>query len=355
MKSNRLLTKIFVSLFIIVISTPLILFALRIKIEPKISTDRKISLNFKRNFPLREDLIKLDNRIKSDLLHTNAFPNKVVEGLDGWKFIGDKFSNALSESKGFLVFTETELLTIKEKLTKKRDYLKELGIDYYIAVAPNKLSVYGNKLPISKYGDLTKMKQFESICKSLNINYINLGNKFPNPDSEKLYYKTDTHWNFTAGIYAFNEVYDNLNKTYTNHNLRNYNLKDLVKSESNALIGDLNDMLFIDRDEKIIRYEIKEPIEVSDIKNHLEIPNNYVFNPTQYESRYKTDTNNLKIMILNDSFFGYLKSFFVENFGESVLLWDHTFRKKLIKAEKPDIFFQEIVERNLDVFLEDLQ
>lgn len=348
-------TKVFVFLFLIIIATPLILFALRIKIEPTKKNDRKISLNFKRNFPLREDLIKVNNHIKSNYLEANAFPEKIVEGLDGWKFVGDNYSNALSESKGFLIFTDEELILLEKNLKKRKAFFKTQGINYYIAVAPNKLSVYADKLPISNYGKTTKAKQFATLCKSLDINFIDLGNQFPDPNKELLYFKTDTHWNYTAGTYAFNEVYKHLSKRYKNHNLRDYNSSNLVENSEKLSIGDLNDMLLLDHTEESTVYSIKNPRVATPITNKLSLPADYVFKPSQYESRFTTNTNDLKIMVLNDSFFGYIKSYFVDNFGESVFLWEHTYRKDLIKSEKPDIFFHEIVERNLDRFLADLR
>lgn len=355
MNKDKIITKVFVIIFLTIIATPIVLFTLRIKIEPQKNTDRKISLNFKRNFPLRDDLIKVNNYIKTNLLETNPIPDKIIQGKDGWKFVGDNYSNALSESKGFLLFTEKELQILKEKLLDRKQFLKEQNIKYYIAVAPNKLTIYKDKLGITDYCSTTKRKQFETLCQSLDINYIYLGNKFPKTPTEDLYYKTDTHWNFTAGIYAFNEVYTHLAKDFQQHNLKNYNFSDLKPENTGSNIGDLNDVLLLDKNEQFINYGLKEKSKATPLAPKLSIPKNYVFNPLQFESRYKTNNNNLKILVLNDSFFGYFKNYFVENFGESLFIWQHTFRKKMILSEKPDIFFHEIVERDLDTFLDNIE
>ena len=355
MNKNKTITKIFIILFTLIIATPLILFALRIKIEPKKNTDRKISLNFKRNFPLKDDLIKASNAIKSGVFNTNAFTEKVIEGNDGWKFIGDSYDDAFSESKGFLLFTEEELVVLKKKLAERKAFLDKQNITYYIAVAPNKLSVYGDKLNITKLSAKTKMTQFETICKSLNINYINLGKQFPKNATEMLYYKTDTHWNFIGGLYGFNEVYKNIYKDFSNNNLKNYKIGDLNKIETGRYTGDLNAMLLLEKNEPFIVYDIKEKITATKIENKLEIPQSYRKELSLYESRYKTDNNDLKIIVMNDSFIDFFKDYFIQNFGESVFIWEHTFRKNMLLAEKPDLLLHEVVERDLDTFLKDLE
>jgi alginate O-acetyltransferase complex protein AlgJ len=351
MNLKKLSTKIFVIIFVAIIATPLILFALRIKIEPQKNTDKKISLNFRRNFPLRDDLIKANYKLRSQLLGSIVDKEKVIEGIDGWKFIGDSYNNAFSESKGFLVFSDKQLKKLKASLLNKKTFFESQGITYYIAVAPNKLTVYGDKLPINKYDENTKFHQFKNLCDSLNINFINLGEQFPKPPKEQLYFKTDTHWNFYGGLYGYQEISKHLNRDFPNQNIKNYTLNDLKEITSKNLIGDLNDILLIDKYETITYLGIKNPVEIRELDKIIPVPENYTFDHSKYELRHETDVNNLKIMVLNDSFFGYIRDYFTNSFGSSLYLWEHTYRKELIKKEKPDIFLHEILEREIDQFL----
>jgi hypothetical protein len=43
--------------------------------------------------------------------------------------------------------------------------------------------------------------------------------------------------------------------------------------------------------------------------------------------------------------------FLSESFGEAVFVFSHTFNKKLIKSEQPDIVLQIVTERNVDLLL----
>jgi len=65
----------------------------------------------------------------------------------------------------------------------------------------------------------------------------------------------------------------------------------------------------------------------------------------------KNDINKRKIMTINDSFFGYIRPYIVNNFGNSLFIWDYKFDEKLIASERPDILLFEIAERDLDFLM----
>ena len=82
----------------------------------------------------------------------------------------------------------------------------------------------------------------------------------------------------------------------------------------------------------------------------LMVPGNYTRKPTDYEQRYTSEANDLKILMFGDSFSTSLIKFLKESFGESVFIWHYRFNKQLIIDEKPDIVINEIVERNLGYY-----
>jgi len=83
----------------------------------------------------------------------------------------------------------------------------------------------------------------------------------------------------------------------------------------------------------------------------LPVPDQYFFASKQYEERYASENNKLKILVFRDSFFGAYSKFIADSFGESVFIWRHNFNKNLIEKEKPNIVFYEIIERNIDILL----
>jgi len=348
--------KTFILFFCLIIATPLIFFALKIKVEPTNIGDKKISLNFKRDFPLKSDLFKLYSDIKENIFNAPAIPSLVINPGNGWLFLGNSFenANAMSESKGILVFSQKELNILKANLLKKKKWLDKNGIRCYIAIAPNKHSVYGNMIPIKKYNRKTKLEQVDSICKALNIDFINLGNRYPKKTKRPLYYKTDTHWNELGAFYAFQATYDVLNKDYPNTIFKPYTLNDLNLTVSEtSYVGDLNGMLKNKKTENSFSLNFKNAQTSKTLEKRLSLPLNYNKNPINYESRFMNHINKLKIIIFHDSFMPFYSKYIKENFGETLFIWNHKFDKELIKSEEPNVIYYEIVERNIDLLLED--
>ena len=338
---------------LIILFTPMIFTIMGIKTEPTTENEKKISLNFKRNFPLKEDLFKLYRDVKVNFFKTDPIPNRVIDLNNGWKFLGNDFSNALSESKGLLNFSQKELNVLKTKLAERKNWLDKQNIKFYLAVAPNKHTYYGDMIPIKKKNKPTKANQVDSLCNLLGINYIDLGSKFPKDKSLRLYHKTDTHWNDYGGFFAYQATFEAFERDFKNTNFNTYKLEDLELVINNEPIGDLNGMLFLKKSEDYIRLKFKTPYKARLLEKKLSIPFKYNKDPKKYETRYETDINDLKILIFNDSFFGYYSKYLKENFGNSVFIWNYKFDKEIIASEKPDILYHEILERDLDVLLED--
>lgn len=339
----------FIAVVTIILFTPFVFTILKIKVTPVNKMEKEISLNFRRNFPLRADLFKAYYYIKKDFFGKDPIEGKVVDANNGWKFLGDEFSNAFVESKGLLVFSDNELRELKRILTNRNDWLKEQGIAFYLSVAPSKLSVYGDMIPIRQYERNTKMQQVDSLCQAIGVNYINLGADFPDPNKVRLYHKTDSHWNDYAGFSAFNTLIHRISKDFPNTNFNPYSLDDITINTTIDPIGDLNEMLRIEKKESWSHFDFKEAQAAQGIEEKsLPIRKGYHKNPSFYELRYESPINDLKLMTINDSFFGYIRRYMVNNFGNSLLLWDFKFDKEIILSEKPDVVVYEIVERDLD-------
>ncbi|GAA3786043.1 hypothetical protein GCM10022271_18320 [Corallibacter vietnamensis] len=348
---NRL-HKIFITVSIVMISIPLVLVLLKIKVEPKNPGEKKISLNFKRNFPLKADLFEMYCNIKANFLKVNPVPNSVIDLNNGWKFLGNDYSNALTESKGIQNFNKEQLETIKTNLLENKKWIEDHGIKFYLSIAPNKHSIYGDMIPIAKSNKKTKLEQIKTLCKNIDIPFIDLGAYFPK-DSIRLYHRTDSHWNYLGGYYASKAIINSLSKDYKTQNFNNHPLSDYEIERFNSPIGDLNGMLFLKKNEEVITIKPKFEYSWTKQANQLPLPSPYHFDPKDYEHRYTSDVNDLKIIIMRDSFFVALQETIANNFGETLCIWRHNFDKTLMKNEKPDIVLYEIVERNIDVLLND--
>jgi len=348
---NTKKTKIFVIIFAVLIGTPLLFTTLRIRVKPSDSSKKTIGLNFKRDFPLKLDYIHMYSYIKNKVFNTNPFPKKAISVKNNWKFAGNSLSNIILESKGFLNFSKNELELLEKKMIARNSFLRKEGIKFFIAIAPNKLSIYGQLLKIKKTNKPTKLEQLELICKNNNIGFINLGLKFPNHLDKRLYHKTDTHWNDYGAFFGFKEAINYISDYFSNSNFINYTLNDFTISTIDASVGDLNKMLKENYKEEVFLFDYKNKPIFDTLKKQLQVPLNYKTKPVMYESRFSCNTNKLKILVFNDSFFDTLKKFFINNFGESLYIWNSVFDKNLILLEKPDLVFFELVERDIDNLL----
>ncbi|WP_108809337.1 alginate O-acetyltransferase AlgX-related protein [Aquimarina spinulae] len=350
---KRKITISFIIICVAIISTPFILVNLRIKVDPLKENEKKISLNFKRNFPLKSDLLKIYTNFKTNILNVNPIPNKVIETENEWKFLGNNFSNALSESKGLVVFTKKELASLKKFLILKKEWLKERNIAFYIAIAPNKHTIHSDMIKIKKYERNTKLQQLDSLCKIIDVNFINLGANFPKGNDTILYHKTDTHWNGYAGFYAYQSSMNFITRDFKKTIFGQYKLDNMEAYVEDNKIGDLNNMLMNNKTEDFIHLKFKTPEKAIEQTDQLTVPIGYHNADRLYEKRFQnaSSNNNLKILVFHDSFFPYYEKYFSETFNHSVFIWNHKFDKDVIEIEKPNILYHEIVERDIDVLL----
>lgn len=298
---------------------------------------------YKDNFILKNSLFKGYYFIQNDLFGVDPLPQKVVKGTNGWFFLGESYSNVITESKGIVSFKPEELDKIKTGLLSKKAWLDAQNIDFYVAVAPNKHSIYGEELPIIKGAKQTKLEQLKALLKAEELDFIDLSDSFPKKSTLRLYHKTNTHWNDYGAYWGYKAL---LSKIMEKHpTLQIPHLADFEMTVEISDQEDLTGMLNINVEEDRIVLNKSDEI-AQEIQSALPIPEktkNYVFH-------YTSTINQVKVLTFRDSFFTTLMKFMKESFGESVYIWG-AFDKKVVKAENPNIVVWEIVERDLDVLL----
>lgn len=346
----KIANRCFISIYIIIISLPICFSLLKIKVNT--NKDEPVGFNYKKSFPFKNNYLSTYKFIKHNIFKTQSLPNSVIETKDNWLFLGNHFSEALSESKGIIVFNEHQLKIIKQNLSKKKEWLDKHNIKFYLSIAPNKHSIYGDKISISKSTKNTKLEQVKKICQSLNINFIDLSLKFKDTNEEVLFYKTDSHWNHLGSYYAFLTTIEAISKDFPSTNFKHLNIKTLKAKKVESQTGDLNNILGIGtKENKYILVPKDSTAKLNRLPNKLKVPINYTHKNSDYENRFYSGTNKLKILGFRDSFFTAYNHLMADNFGKSTFIFWHNFNENLILEEKPDIVYYEIVERNIDILL----
>jgi len=312
-----------------------------------------VRLSFRDAYVGRDVLLNLNKSLKENVFNSQLIRDRAINTNNGWYVVGDAFSNALSESKGLLVFSPNELNELKTMLNQRKLWLDQQGIKFYISIAPNKLTTYDTLIPISKNNRLKKMQQLDSLCQQLGIPFINLGQDFDKYPNLRLFHKTDTHWNDQGAFVAYNTVINRFKKDFPNKKFKDFKIEELQKTITRTLQGDLTKMLKIDTKEEFIHLKLDTTFAKHLKEKKHQIPENYWKKEVEhYELRYTNDKQTKKILVFRDSFWGYCNPFFIENFNETLLIWDYVFDKELVKKEKPDIILYELVERNIDYLLD---
>jgi len=299
---------------------------------------------YRSHFSFRGALVNMHTFIVRSFLAGNPLPNKVVEGSDGWFFLGDDYSGEISESMGLLNFSDDELAVVVDSLSARAFWLREHDISYYVFIAPNKTSIYGNKLQIQRSHRRTPAQQLDSALFG-KVNVLNFG-KILRECRELVYYKTDSHWNDHGALRAYEFIIESVTNSLSLMgepiDRSNLNFDTVTVSQR-----DLTRQLGIRISETVVELSLRNPTAKATTE-HWPMEGARV-RADVFERRYLNSKQPYKAVFFHDSFGEQLEPFLAESFGESVFVWDHRFNRKAIEREKPDIVVHIIAERNLEV------
>lgn len=101
------------------------------------------------NLPYRDFLIQCDSIFNFFLFHESSV-EAVIIGKENWLFYDSRKKSdgdTLADLYGDNLFTQEELQTICDNLSKAKDSLNAEGIQFVLFIAPNKERVYQSYLP----------------------------------------------------------------------------------------------------------------------------------------------------------------------------------------------------------------
>jgi alginate O-acetyltransferase complex protein AlgJ len=147
------------------------------------------------HFPLRAVLIQAHSLVWHRWI--GAPGNDVVVGQDGWLFYSG--NRTIEDLRGRDPLDDAQLVRWRRTLEARRNYLRERGIIYLFVVAPNKSSIYPEKLPPLlqrqiKPGKLDQLLAYmaaNSDVPILDLRPALLAAK----TRHVVYWPTDSHWN----------------------------------------------------------------------------------------------------------------------------------------------------------------
>ena len=288
---------------------------------------------FADNFGFRHELITINDQLTGAVFGTLS-SDSVLLGKNDWLF----YRSTLEDYTGSALFSKRESYAAAHTLLLMQEYCQDNGIDFCFTIAPNKNTLYGSYMPDSYTASTVHNAQL--LADQLEQQGVNYADLFAVLDtkpkeSERLYYRLDSHWNMRGAQLAAQALLEQLNSTAVDFDA-------LLTDENQPHTGDLYEMVYpagtrIEQDAVYdFDYEYDE---------HFRSADDITIHTT-------SDTADGSIYVYRDSFGENLHPFLAQCYGQACFSRNMPYRLTAVTAEQPDTLLVEIVERNLVWLLE---
>ncbi|MFT5496812.1 MAG: alginate O-acetyltransferase complex protein AlgJ [Kiritimatiellia bacterium] len=282
--------------------------------------------------------IRLNSRLYKAV--QDSASDAVVVGADGWLFLGET-NQVLDRYRGIRRFQPVQLEVWRAEWVHRKTWLEDRDIPLYLAIIPDKHSIYGQHLP-ARYDQKGRVPTDALVAF--------MGDQFPILDlriimnlyAEKgglpLYQKLDTHWTDWGSFLAYEEMMKWLRVDFPA-------IKIIQASELDTPVGampsgGLGRMLGLNMTrENFAQLEMHTTRILSSRGESYRVDGIHTRSGA---------TRAPRLLILCDSFVnGYMAQFISESFSE-VYYYHHggmTFDKAIIEEVQPDLVLYAVVER----------
>ena len=302
---------------------------------------------FEDNFAFRPLLVRWQALVRVKALDVSPSPS-VVKGRNGWWFYAD--DGAMDDYARSRPFTPAELDAWRRTLQDARDWLHARGIAYLFVLAPDKHHVYPEQMPATiRAATQSRMDQLAAdLAEHSTVSVLDLRPALRQAkSSERIYHRTDTHWNDRGAYIAYTQILSSLSSTlpalrahprttFEAHHFRRDGL-DLARMLGLSAALDEDDLTLQPRRPRAAR--VVEPRRPD---------------PYGIEARLVTslaDSSQPRAVIFRDSFASALIPFLSEHFSRAVYLWQYNVDPEVIAREQPDVVIHELVGRRLSTLM----
>lgn len=290
---------------------------------------------FEAHFAFRPTAISVDALIQSSVFGTSNL-DSVTVGTDGNMY----YSSTLNDYLGKETMNERQAFAVAYNLGIMQDYATASGADFLFTVAPNKNSLYDENMPYYQKMKVSNNRNIDAVETELEkqgIEYCDLFTVFEEND-EKLYFKTDSHWNNKGACLAYDTILTQLGKSHDDYS-------DVNLQREKTHEGDLTKMLYPAF--KMTEYDYKYNLEdtytyITDTKSVEDaLIETHNENAQGNLYMYRDSFGNALIPFISSA---YEDVFYTKSFPMSF--------SKDIETQRPDTVIVELVERNLNWLFE---
>lgn len=296
---------------------------------------------FEANFYERKTLVAAYNRIRLQM-GDRVFP-QVVVGRDGWLLFNSDGNLDSYQNSNLLT---NRLETIHRQIVLLDRYFKARGITLIVVVAPNKETIYSNKVPseIQKLGDESRLDLLlQMFSESDPPIVIDLRKPLQEARADaQVYYKTDTHWNAYGAYVAYREILIRASQVYPD--LQLLGLDQFGLKETTPVTLDLVRLLGGDFPQESM-FLVQPKFD----------SNTYFYRIPPYSniSISTSDLSQRKLVIYHDSFGdASLNAYLKYSFKEAIYVRNAVSEKGFastawVDTVEPDVVVIEIAERSM--------
>ena len=309
---------------------------------PRLS--RRFEAWFEDHMGLRYHLVKGHHFLKFFLLREAPTDNLLV-GRDGWLFLARDFG--LASYRALEPLSPVALDRWEALFTDAERWLAARDITFLVVIAPNKSSIYEDKLPagVARAGPHTRTDQLVARLRRGPVDVLDLRDTLRAARRRvQVYHKRDTHWNGHGALAAYRAVTARLARGVVE-------LSALPEPEVAQRVevraGDLSKMIPLGR---LLREEqiAVAPLAARSVRRE---PPPEIARLTRSERKNQVfeipGGGGPRAVIFRDSFATALIPLLSEHFERSVWRWERAIDPVLIETERPDVVVFEMVERYL--------
>jgi alginate O-acetyltransferase complex protein AlgJ len=282
--------------------------------------------------------------------------SEVILGSEGWLFFNGKAfqggKTSVEDYLGLNVLPQPELEKWKNWVEAKRDFLEKQGVSYLLVYAPEKTTIYPEYLPkrFDKVGKSAGEQHIEYLSKHSTVAVLDLSKPLLEAkNKERVYYKTDSHWNDMGAFIGYQAIIRKLNQMNPGYNLKSFDRSDFKVIYRKSIPGDLGHIIGA---RELLREDYVDliPIKPKCGKPVLDSPQELIRDNIS-ALPYECGESERKLLMFRDSFSNNLIPHLIEHFERSVFILNKiktlAFLKKAVDFEKPDLVIEEIGDRKI--------
>jgi len=271
----------------------------------------------------------------------------VLIGKKGWLYLAqeEEGRNCMDYFRGVDPFTSKEMAHWTRIYRQRWEWLRERGIGYLIAFAPDKTTIYPEFLPtrIRRFRGESRLDQIIAYMQDqADLPVLDLRPALLAAKQKRLvFFRTDSHWNHWGAYSAYAAIMNRLADDFPG--LAPTPLSRITfKTQSHS--GDLAGMLI----SAATLWETYTYV-LSDFPALPEIQLPSAAPGTEWSATEQDAPQKPRLVMLIDSYGDFLKRWFAPHFQRVMFVLDRrrVFPVSLLLGEKPDLVIEEISERFL--------